>query len=338
MKNISVPISHSKKKKFRKKRTKNFYLFRYILKSLFALFQLLIYSFIKSRFKNPNIYGNNNTYFACIANIGKFENLYAREFVEHYISLGVEKFYLMDDNLLNSEKLSDVLLNYIDKNIVSIIDNRGKRVGLEEFFEYVLNLVQYKCKWLLYFDYDEHLVFLDKNMTIKKFLSQKKFDKCDTVKFNWLIYNDNDLIHYDNRTLNERFTTPFYNTIENKFIKSIVRVKKYGGLMWSPSTGAHQPNESLVNICNSEGNLDYPGHGILIPPNYKIGYLKHYTMKTAEEYSLKLIRGEPKEKKNSLEEINRRIDRFFKHNKFTKEKLAIFEKKLNITLSKYHTK
>lgn len=180
-----------------------------------------------SFFKKLFLKKDNNNYFGCISNIGKLENLFAREFVEYYISLEVEKFYLLDDNSLGSEKLSDVLQDYIDKNIVEIIDNKGKKLIVAEYFEYALKLLQNKCKWILYLDYDEHLVFLDKNMAIKKFLSQEKFDKCDTVKFNWLIYNDNVLVHYDNRTLEERFTKPFYGTIENQFIKSIVRVKNF---------------------------------------------------------------------------------------------------------------
>ena len=32
------------------------------------------------------------------------------------------------------------------------------------------------------------------------------FNKCQTVFFNWIIYNDNNLIRYDKRNLLERFT------------------------------------------------------------------------------------------------------------------------------------
>lgn len=39
----------------------------------------------------------------------KIENKYARKLIEHYKNLGFDKFYLADDNLLNSEKLSDIL-------------------------------------------------------------------------------------------------------------------------------------------------------------------------------------------------------------------------------------
>ena len=59
-------------------------------------------------------------------------------------------------------------------------------------------------------------------------------------------------------------------------------------------------------------------------------------MKTAEEYALKLVRGEPKETKYTLKELNDKLERFFKYNKFSKEKLLLFEKKLNMTFPQYH--
>ena len=43
-----------------------------------------------------------------------------REFIEYYLKLGVEKFYLADENEDFVENLSDVLDDYIKKGIVEI--------------------------------------------------------------------------------------------------------------------------------------------------------------------------------------------------------------------------
>ena len=308
----------------------------FLLKSLFIFILIIIYYLEENDAILDYLYENNYKYFSCIANTAKFENRYAREFIEHYLSIGVEKFYLMDDNLINGEKLIDVLQDYVNKNIVEIIDNRGKKVSITEFYEYILKYVRYKCKWLLYYDFDEHLEFVDGNMTIKNYLSNHVFDKCDVVKIHWLMYYDNDLIRYDNRSLKERFKNSTLKTFENNFHKSIVRVRKYQDYMWTENTGPHQPNESLVNMCDSKGKLANVPHGILGHPNYKYCYLKHYSMKTAEEYALKLVRGEPKETKYTLKELNDKLERFFKYNKFSKKKLLFFEKKLNMTFPQYH--
>lgn len=242
----------------------------------------------------------------------------------------------MDDNIIGGEKLLDVLQDYVDKGFVEIFDKRGKKMSMTEYYEFILKYVKNKCKWLLYYDYDELLEFMDKNMTLKNYLSRKSFDKCDVIKIHWLMYYDNGLIRYDNRTLNERFPNPTYRTFENNFHKSIVRVRYYPDNMWTTSTGPHQPNETLINMCDAVGDLANVRHGILGYPNYKYCYLKHYSMKTAEEYALKLFRGEPQEIKYDLKNLNDRVDRFFKYNKFNKEKLAFFEKKLNMTFPKYH--
>ena len=307
-----------------------------LIKSLFSFILIIIYFVIENYDILDYFIQNKYKYFSCVANTGKFENKYAREFIEHYLSLGVEKFYLMDDNLIDGERLVDVLKDYVNKSIVKIIDNRGKKVGMTDFYEYILKYTRYKCKWLLYYDYDEHLEFVDKNMTIKKYLSQKVFDKCDVVKIHWLMYYDNGLAKYDNRTLKERFKISTKQTFENNFHKSAVRVRKYPDYMWTELTGPHQPNESLVNMCDSIGELSNIRHGYLSYPNYKCCYLKHYSMKTAEEYAIKLLRGEPKETKYTLNELNEKLFRFFKYNNFSKIKLSFFEKILNRTFPLYH--
>ena len=56
---------------------------------------------------------NSPNYFSCFVGIAKLENLYARELVQHYISIGFDKFYLGDHNSLDTEPLSNVLKDYM---------------------------------------------------------------------------------------------------------------------------------------------------------------------------------------------------------------------------------
>ena len=53
--------------------------------------------------------------------MGKLENLYSRELISYYMNLGVEKFVFGDNNLRGTEKLSDVLQDYISNGIVDIL-------------------------------------------------------------------------------------------------------------------------------------------------------------------------------------------------------------------------
>ena len=73
-------------------------------------------------------------YFACICTTGKRENLYAKQFIDYYISIGFDKFILGENNSPNTEKLSDILQEYINNKKVDIIDIIGISMGPAEFF------------------------------------------------------------------------------------------------------------------------------------------------------------------------------------------------------------
>ena len=47
------------------------------------------------------------------------------------LSIGFDKFVLGDDNSIGSEKLSDILQEYMDKGIVEII-HMGERIGVKK--------------------------------------------------------------------------------------------------------------------------------------------------------------------------------------------------------------
>ena len=101
-----------------------------VLKLIFyTIFLIIISSNVKIEKKIEkklsNLFPYNYKYFICFCSIGKKENLYVRELVEYYIKSGFDKFYFGDNNDINSEKLSDVLQDYIDNKTVEIINLIG---------------------------------------------------------------------------------------------------------------------------------------------------------------------------------------------------------------------
>ena len=79
--------------------------------SLFCkiLIIIIIPLFISKKAKNKNKQiENKSKYYCCFCSMGKKENLYSRELIEYYMSIGVEKFVFGDNNLINTEKLSDI--------------------------------------------------------------------------------------------------------------------------------------------------------------------------------------------------------------------------------------
>ena len=334
--------------KIKEKRIKASGKFRknFIIKILFHIFKILLslyfLLFLINKFKKTNnfITFNNNTiyfeYYACFCGMAKQENIYAKELIEYYINLGVEKFIFGDNNLPNTEKLSDILQDYISNGIVDIIEIFDSTIGQSEFQQSIYEKYKTKCGWFLYFDFDEYLeIFFKKNrkMKLQQFLSNQIFSKCESISFNWLIYTDNDLIFYDNRKVLERFTTPNYLNKDNVHVKSIVR-GNLDKIIFYNNTSHHVPSKDL-SICNSKGNLikqEKYNPFAISPPIFDYGYLKHFTTKTAEEYCVKIKRGNNRGQKFDLKE---RVNLFFYHNKFTYEKLKVFENTFNMSFKPY---
>lgn len=295
-------------------------------KILFLLINILLI-FIKIN--------KNKVLRVCLCTIGKKENLYASEFVEHYKKIGYDKIFIYDNNDIGDEKFEDVLNEYISNKFVTLIDYRGYRGKRESpqsdaFFDcYEKN--KYNYDWLSFFDFDEFLE-LNKSRNIKEYLSNKKFKKCANIKINWLMFSDNDLLYYENIPLQKRFSTPLFGDGANNIIKSTVR----GNLKfnyWRSMSNPHSSSNYLT-ACNSMGNIIDPTSFYIAPFNHEYSYLKHYPTKTIEEYCNKIKKGRAdlliKLDYNNLENY---YNYFFQRNKKTKEKIDYFKKSFNFTIS-----
>jgi len=74
------------------------------------------------------------------------------------------------------------LKDYIDEGYVEVFDIKGQHFIQTYFFEFSFDKIKSKCRWILYFDIDEYLEFVDKNITINDYLSQDRFSKCEVIK------------------------------------------------------------------------------------------------------------------------------------------------------------
>jgi hypothetical protein len=311
-----------------KKKNKNYYYKIWLIIFIVIINFLMI---IKNT-KNYNKYKiNSSSYFSCFIAMAKLENKYIRELIEYYKKLGLDKFFIFDDNSLNSEKISDVLQDYIDEGYVEILDVREKNFTKMYFFASSFDKYKSKCKWMLYFDIDEYLEFVDKKITINDYLSQDRFNKCEVIKINWVMYINDDLLYYDNRTLKERFQTPTYVKEDVRTVKSIVRNDSKRN-PWIRKSGPHEPASGLYS-CNSIGNYSPYHYGQLYPPILSYCYIKHYCYKSIEEYALKLKKGLSNGRKFDIDKM---IKTYFERNNYSDAKLELFEKMLNKTFKWLH--
>ena len=261
----------------------------------------------------------------CLCTIGKRENLYIIEFVKHYKNLGYNHIFLYDNNDIDNERFDDVLNKYISHNFITIINYRGYRGKRESpqseaYYDCYEKYNKY-YDWLSFFDIDEFLE-LKPSQKINKFLNNKKYEKCQNIKINWLIYTDNDLLNFENKSIKKRFTKPNFNHSDNIHIKSTVKGKlpiNYWRRMGNP----HSSINNYIS-CSPTGKIINSRAFFNNPPDYKFAILNHYGTKTIEEYCYKIKRGRADLKVFfNYQSLKKRFDYFFSINKKTNEKLNI---------------
>ena len=250
------------------------------------------------------------------------ENKYIKEFIDHYYFIGVNKIIIYDNNEINGEKMDEILDEYIKNNFVTIYNFRGIKYGQMRAYNEIYEKYRYEYDYLMFFDVDEFLN-LNQYKNIHNFLRDKKYDKCDVIHIQWVTYDDNDLIHYDNRPLNVRFTRPNFHIFKsNLLVKSIFKSSQNVTFKTS-----HSPSANNIFKCDINGNKSEqicPNRNIAIEKNLTVPYIKHFECKTVEEFFLKLLRGDVYFSIDPLKIFTKK--NFFTINKWTQEKEDIANK------------
>ena len=266
-----------------------------------------------------------------LCTMGKNVNLYIKEFINYYIKLGIDQIFIYDDNDMNSEKIS-LEIDKEQKKYVTIYENiKNKIFNQSDAFTDCYQKNKNKYDWILMVDTDEFLYI--KKDTLKNYLLKPVFKRCDFIKFHWVQPSDNNQLHYENRSLFERFKKPYKESI---FIKTMIKGNISQLKYW-----VHSPYESPIrNItCNNIGkriNYIYMNFESILKINIQKAYIIHFNYKSTEEFINKFKRGYSNwfgtQYKNF---INAKIYDYFRDNIITREKIEYIEKELNLNLTDY---
>ena len=252
-----------------------------------------------------------------ICAIGRLENRYAREWVEHYKQLGVDCIYLCDDNRPeDNERLVDVLDQYVADGFVVIGYSTNGCALQKDVYEFYYNLLKDKYDWIGFFDFDE-LVCIEDGRDIHDFLDDYE---ADVVSLNWMTMTDNGLVHYDERPMAERFTEGTGEDFQiNRHVKSFVR----SGIKGISFNDPHIPNAPTLQCENvlHERIEQKPVQDKVI---HRVAWIDHYNTKTAEEWAtLKMRRLSPCGDDYNREMKAKNVEYFFSINERTPEKESI---------------
>lgn len=264
--------------------------------------------------------------------IAKNEELYIEEWFNAYRKIGVNHFYIFDNNDEGNTALAELVKRnqYTD---VSLIDVRGpeklKKYGYQfGCYKMAYDQLSKDYDYMGFFDIDEFLYLNDK--TIPDWLEEhKEFDDTDVIKFNWLYYGDNGLVHYDNRPVQERFKEPCpintkyaQNFPESLHIKCLL---KCGKKMLSGNCHTFVLEGGKAKSANGKDTV--MNSPFVNPPSYENGFIKHYGTKTIEEYIDRKCRN-VKDATGGSVSIDNRIKWFFNVNEDTQEKRNLIKEKL----------
>lgn len=244
--------------------------------------------------------------------IGRGENRYAREWVEHYKRIGVSKIFLYENNRPGEEQFIDVLRDYVDSRYVELIPWTGlQRDAYEDCYR---RMSEQYYGWIGFLDFDE-FVQIDGKRSIHQFLSKMQ---ADCVVLNWREMTDSGLVTYDERPVVERFGKGTGENFQiNRHVKCFVRTGMEGVTFMNP----HCPTSPAMVTVDAKGErvaqtalqercIHHPAR------------VDHYDTKTADEYvNVKWKRGTADgmgdEKKRNA------VEYFFSINERTAEKEKI---------------
>ena len=249
-----------------------------------------------------------------ICAIGRLENRYAVEWVEHYNSLGVDKIFIYDNNRVeDGELFADVLQPYIEAGFVEVVYFDGLQ---KDAYEKCYRDHSDDYEWVGFFDFDE-LVCIEDGRDIHDFLDDYE---ADVVSLNWMTMTDNGLVHYEPKPMVERFTEGTGEDFEiNRHVKSFV----HSGIAGISFNDPHIPNAPVLQC---ENVLHERIEQIPVQPTviHSVAYIKHYNTKTAEEWAtLKMRRLSPCGDEYNREMKAKNVDYFFSINEWTPEKEEI---------------
>ena len=298
------------------------------------IIELIFLTFIFCNFSNISKFNNNNKkkdINIAICTMGRMENLYIKEFIEYYCKMEIDHIFIFNDN----EVYEESIYNEIDKKYqkkVSVYDTKLYHINNQiEAFSKCYKDNNDKYDWFIMIDMDEFLFIVGD--TLKNYLNDKRFYKCDFIKIHWVLPTDNELLYYDQRPLFERFRPPYF---KSEFIKTIIRGNISDLKYW-----VHSPyfSPKRNRTCNNIGKRIYykeMNFETIRPINIKKSFIIHFMFKSTEEFVYKLKRGYRNWLGNfSQTNLINKIKLYFRINKATFKKIKFIEEELNLNLSDF---
>lgn len=212
----------------------------------------------------------------------KMENLYLRDYVEYYKNLGVDNIILYDNNDKTGEYPQQVIGDYISNGYVIYKNIRGEILPQTKTYNECINEFGKKFDWICFFDCDEFLTFTN-DENIKTYLKRDCFINTLSISINWLNYDDNDNLYYENKPVYERFSRVCDQTKTDNHLKKLIVHTSLDDVFTfdTPCTFRY----TMVNgsdLKYNNGDIISDSYWWYI--NHDLAYLRHYKYMSITEF------------------------------------------------------
>jgi hypothetical protein len=255
---------------------------------------------LKYRNYNPKIY-------LSVAAIVKNEGQYIAEWIEYHLLVGVNKFYIYDNE--SEDNLKEVLAPYIQTGIVeySYYPGRGAQYSA---YNAVLKKARKETYWLAFIDCDEFIVPVS---TAKISSLLKEFEGYGGLGINWMMYGSGGRQTKTEGLVIERFKNHAEKTFDvNRHIKTIANPRYVCQMHIHHAVYIHgkycvNTNKELIKDVLSDVVFD------------KIR-INHYFTKSYAEFLLK------RERRRADTDEKRSMQDFYAHDRNEEKNDAIMDK------------
>ncbi|MFT8477084.1 MAG: glycosyltransferase family 2 protein [Liquorilactobacillus sp.] len=229
---------------------------------------------------------NNHTqlkYDLSIVIILKNEAPYIREWLAYYISIGVEHFYIYDND--SQDDLKKIIASF--KDMVTYIRFSGTARQMDAYND-ALNRYGSYSRYMGFLDADEFIYLKGEQLSFVNLLNDYFIDPhVGGFVINWQIFGSSFLKKKPQGLLTNNFVYRAQKNFEKNFhIKSVVDPRKVAGFLNDPHGAFYLPGYYAVNEKKQE--VDGPFSQSVNTDRVQIN---HYFTKSEEEFIQKKARG-----------------------------------------------
>lgn len=212
-------------------------------------------------------------YFASIACIIKNEGPYLKEWIEYHKLIGVEHFYVYDNESTDTTK--EILKPYIDSGMVTYIYYPGRDKQDAAYLDACRKYGD-ETKWMVVIDLDEFIV-LHKTRNLREFMAE--FSEVSQVSLHWVIYGSSGFEKKPDGLVLENFKghARFADFTPKSIFNPRAVADTWPHYMW---------------VCGKWVNENHQEFGGFSENSIQKAQVNHYVIKSWEEfYNRKVARG-----------------------------------------------